>query len=766
MSNRDDLARFRGRATVLCGVGLATAIAVACSQSADHPPSLVPVPALTVTASPTKLAADGSTTDVSIIATLDDNKPATGSVTVEVSNGELGPTAARSVSLELTNGRATVTLACNAATNAACVGQQTVFATFGSLLSRTTVEFTATATVIDGGQPITDAGAPDGDSGTPIADTGTPLPDTGTPLTDAGNPVSDAAATELLTLTASKPKLYSNVGDTTSLTALVRRAPDGGGLANVDVTFQTDHGALALGDAGTSAPMLVATTDSTGQATVQLRDQGDIGVANVTARRPTGLVAATSVQIIGVQQITYISTTCQGAPCTIMGVRGSGFNEQAQVTFQVVDSSALPVVGVNVSFSIANAPTGTTVMPTARTDANGRVTVNVSAGAIIGVFSVTATVIPGLVQADGPSIGIRGAKPSNRGFSLQCTPVNVGAYVSPAPPASFNITCNTKVVDRFNNPVGTGTPVNFKVEAGTIPNSVTTQAYTPAGTNANEGTGAVVFSTVGAFPPQDVAPFAAISQWPHDRFAEPTTPGTSPARNPRDGMVTVLAYVRGEEFFQDDNSNGTHDPNEMFIDQGEAFVDANDNNVWDQGEVFIDDAPANNKWDAPNGVWDSATTIWTEAKILYTDVPVGALASISPATFSVAQNAFTDLEVFFPDRNMNVPQAAGTSFNFTFTGTRGSIGTVRPSTLLDSFGMSMERRLIGVADGKDCAATTPICTFRTLFYSWGLGGVGTLRVVGATTPGPGGASTTALIQSSTTVLQNVVSGGTASGIVQ
>lgn len=60
--------------------------------------------------------------------------------------------------------------------------------------------------------------------------------------------------------------------------------------------------------------------------------------------------------------------------------------------------------------------------------------------------------------------------------------------------------------------------------------------------------------------------------------------------NPRDGWVTVIAYTRGEESFQDLNGNGIYDfPSDSFVDNGgEPFIDANDNGIWDRKETFVD----------------------------------------------------------------------------------------------------------------------------------------------------------------------------------
>jgi hypothetical protein len=363
----------------------------------------------------------------------------------------------------------------------------------------------------------------------------------------------------------------------------------------------------------------------------------------------------------------------------------------------------------------------------------------VVSGPLIGAFTLRATVRGTNVEVISPAVGVRGAKASNRGFSLQCTPINVNALSSALPPTPADVTCTVKLVDRFGNPIGTGASVYLRSEAGAVPFAVATKAYNPAGPNPDEGTVTFTFSTTGVFPPLDVPPLAAdAAQWPRVRAAEPVHMDGALVRNARDGLVTILAYIRGEEFFQDDNANGTRDGSEMFVDQGEPFVDANDSGTWESGEAYDDEAPADGQWNAPNGTWDSSTAIWTETRLLYSGFGGSGAATgfrIEPAVFGpIAVGSSTVLKVYAADPNGNVPwnQAA---LSYTFNGSRGSLSASgQPTKVQDGFGFDIERRLISAADAKDCTAATPICVWRFLFYTWSDGYIGDLRVLGAATP--------------------------------
>lgn len=385
---------------------------------------------------------------------------------------------------------------------------------------------------------------------------------------------------------------------------------------------------------------------------------GDVFGEGGLTPREGGLADSSDAALPGVPaDIAHFSTICGTTACGIMGIKKSGFQELADVSFIVKDSVGKPVSGVDVKFELESPPSGTEFLGdsgdggtagvssvTIKTDSNGKATARVQSGVTLGVFVVTATVVgtnPPL-QAKSPAIGVRGVTPANRGFSLQCATKNLAAYIDPLPPHPLKTSCVITLVDRFNNPVGKPTTVNLKVEAGAIPSSVQSAPFNPAGSNTDEGKATVDFSTVGTFPPVDVTPQA--------------TEPSGPSGNQRDALVTVLAYVAGEEAFDDNNSNGQWDPGENFIDQGEPFVDANDNNVWDPGEFYADVAPSNGKYDPPNKVWDKQTTIWTTTYILYT----GTMSQVEfnpPGNITATVGSTQMITASFADARLKIGRA-------------------------------------------------------------------------------------------------------------
>ncbi len=673
-------------------------------------------PTLTLRITPRQLPADGTEARITVEATAADGSPGTGPIELSAIAGSFdgaGPTGY----MILANGTASAVYGCNAEVDIGCTGTLRITAAWNDVTAVSTV-------VLSGGQPESDGGISDGGT-----DAGS---DGGNP--DGGTTTGDGGVT--VQLRASKSPIFYNLGDKSVITATVTRSKDQP-VVDEELSFTASFGGLTPIEGGNPQPSLKAQTDADGKAQVVFVETGVTGDAVITATHGSSASASTTVKVTNIQQATWVSTKCSGANCTIMGTRGSGFNEQAQVTFKITDISSKPVAGVPVSFSIPLAPSGTIVSPTGVTDSAGLVTANVSAGATRGAFTVKAEVIPGQVEAESTTIGIRGAKPSNQGFAFSCATVNIAAYADPVPPKEFNVTCDFRLVDRLNNPVGTGTDVFFLTEAGSIPNAAKSKAFNPTGNNTDEGTGAVVFSTKGGeWPPADVVPLVADpGQFPNGRDSEPSYRDGALTRNPRDGLVTIIAAVRGEEWFSDTNNNGIWNPGEQFIDQGEPLVDSNDNGVWDLGENYLDEN-ANGVWDPPNGTWDANSTVWAEARILVTGRADPANAEIRPNPFSgtcgagLPKATSVRLDAWFPDLNLNRVQAATTSFAASHTATKGSV-TWDSGGLLDGYGFGIERIKIDATTLQECAPSSTRCIWRTQFYGWGAGYSGSATVKGA-----------------------------------
>ena len=577
--------------------------------------------------------------------------------------------------------------------------------------------------------------------------------------------ISVSIDSNALEISSERSSIFYGVNDALILSATLKSASTDAPLPFEPIAFSTALGGFTAIDAGidATANSLTVNTDASGVAKVrftQLDSQAQqTGVATITARHEaSGAMATREIEFVTVNQISHHATTCNGNPCTLMGIRGSGFNEQALVTFIIRDSQGNPAANVPVSFSISNPPTGTTVSGAGVSNAQGLVSANVTSGQVIGVFSVQARVTD-VISTRSANIGIRGITPSNRNFTFQCSPVNQSVYTTPYldQPTDKIFPCKVKLSDRYGNPIGISTPIQFKTEAGSIPNAASTTPYEVGGSNTEEGAALVNFNTWGGpAAPRDVAPLQADNaQKPNARLAEPSSTDGTTVRNPRDGLVTLIAYVRGEEFFHDLNGNGIYDEGEPFYDQGEPFVDANDNGTWDRDELFVD---VNNdgQWNGPNGTYDADTTIWTFTHVLYTGYvawaglrwnggeeftaqpnlyenpdPDNVPDTYGPREESEAlkclnYNSSDSLVAYFADRNLNRIQADHAFIALTDNGTLDvksydEIG-------MDGFGFGLH---IGWFDGTghscNVEKTDSVCTQQVRFISWEQGRTGTIH---------------------------------------
>lgn len=162
-----------------------------------------------------------------------------------------------------------------------------------------------------------------------------------------------------------------------------------------------------------------------------------------------------------------------------IGVKESGSNEVAELTFQLADSLGRPVVlsnAADVNFSLGVQPNGGEfIHPTsARTDNNGAVTVNLSSGSRAGVVQVVAsTTVDGEEIRSLPvSVAIHGGHPDQEHFSIGPAQFNFPGLRQYGLENALSIV----VGDEYGNPVKEGTAVYFTTDGGVIEGSVLTDA--------------------------------------------------------------------------------------------------------------------------------------------------------------------------------------------------------------------------------------------------------------------------------------------------
>lgn len=289
-----------------------------------------------------------------------------------------------------------------------------------------------------------------------------------------------------------------------------------------------------------------------------------------------------------------------------------------------------------------------------RSSSNGRAQVELFSGIQPGTATVTATTDYGSATV---TVEFTPLSPSGVSLSFDCDVVNIGALEEPVP--DIAVPCHLRMQDRDGSvvdPRGLASgDYGFLVEAGQL----TPELH-------DDGYGNIHFlytAPGGQTAPADVEPIDG----------EPSRAGdTGGTRNPRDGLVTIVAWVRGEEGFNDINSSGAYESEqgETFIDMGEPFIDVDDDGEFNAGAgERYEDVNGDGRYTPGNGSWDEDTVIWTTFKLLWSgpmhESPDTSFIEIQGGR-EIPQGQTREVVAYLRDRNMN-PLAATDANSVTLT---------------------------------------------------------------------------------------------------
>jgi hypothetical protein len=376
---------------------------------------------------------------------------------------------------------------------------------------------------------------------------------------------------------------------------------------------------------------------------------------------------------LSVDKSTISAGGIEKALITAIVKEGDTVKTQAKVTFET-SSGSFDNSGSLTYSERATDGTGKTTIDLYSAPAPGQATVTASHYDDASGITATSTIAITFTKASGTAAPVDGK------LRLTCDAVNIGALREPVP--DIKVTCDLEGQTRDGRAIKANamTP-NFRMEAGSMTTVVDSYSgatrfeYSPRGGNS---------------APKDVPPDPSLNEKSYnDR--------NGLQRNPRDGLVTIVAIVDGEEQFNDQNGNGEYDGGEPFVDATEPFVDENDNDKWDNGEPFVD-TNSNGRWDPGNGVWDANTKIMAIYKILWT----GKL-DVSPNTSrleafvtTIPDSGKADVTAYVLDINMN-PIAAftGNSDYFEWSLTSGGDAYTQDATqppLSNSYGFQFNKQ--------------------------------------------------------------------------
>jgi len=452
------------------------------------------------------------------------------------------------------------------------------------------------------------------------------------------------------------------------------------GTTSIDVTVSVGGVAVTTpqnvtfssicANAGKAVLSTGAVTGAGGVARGSYRDNGCAGTDVITATA-AGVTSASTNLVVTPPTIGSIQFVSATPPS--LSLKGIGGTEASQVSFKVLDASGQPLSGKAVTFGLSTTVGGITLVPavagvgTATSDANGLVVITVNSGTVstpvrVTAFTIDTSVVPNVtLTTQSSGLTISTGIPDQDSFSLSASKLS---------PEFWDIDGNTTVLtarlaDHFNNPVPTGTVVNFTTEGG----SIVASCSTVIDSNGNSNCTATL---------------------------------TGQAPRPANGRATVLAYAVGEETFIDLNGNGVADllPTNEISDLPEAFRDDNENGVRDTNETFID-FNQNGTYDGPDGKYSgvlcdsakSSTGTCSAAKSIIVNksivivfsgsIPV--ITKIAPAgvinLVGGCSTTSVQVDVRIVDVNGN-PLPAGTTIAFTSTdGTISGLNSfVQPNT--------------------------------------------------------------------------------------
>lgn len=257
----------------------------------------------------------------------------------------------------------------------------------------------------------------------------------------------------------------------------------------------------------------VQTATYTNNGCLRGRDTITVSIGNSTKNISVDVGAA------NIGAIQFSGSSVAGSSIVLKGSGGQGRSEAAQITFRVVDQHGNGLPGVDVNFSATTTTGGLSVSPgRATTDSTGNVMTMVSSGTVPTPVRVIAEATRNGVKISGLSdtLTISTGLPIQKFMSMSAEKYNIEGWNYDNETTDITVL----LADQYGNPVSDNTAVNFVTEGGAVGSSAQGACVTKDG-------GCTV-----SLRSQDF--------------------------RPKNGRVTVLAYLQGIESFTDSNGDGQY----------------------------------------------------------------------------------------------------------------------------------------------------------------------------------------------------------------
>lgn len=460
---------------------------------------------------------------------------------------------------------------------------------------------------------------------------------TGSAVYQVGAPTLSLSA---LTLSTGSIPAYGT--STASVTVNVNGTPT---LSPLTVSFSS--GCAASGKATLSSSVQTIN----GIATATYTDNGCAGRDTITAQ-VLGKSVNTAVTVAAPKAANIQFETASPELIAIKGT--AGLPTVSVVTFKVVDTSGNPLASQKVFLDLTTGTGGIKLDGNEKgsaalnlqkeTAADGTVSVSVEAGTNPTSVWVTARLDGSTLSTQSNKLVITTGLPTQDRFSLAAAAHNINGWRHDGVTSALTV----YAFDRVGNPVPDGSTVNFITEgAGVVPGSCQTE----------NGRCTVQFTSGESRPLADSIP--------ENSDADPTNDVTK-------GRVTVLAYMNGEESFDDSNGNNTFEAStEVFRDLGDVFVDNDENGIYGAPEQTV---PFGNStgaacstplgYETARSVANTCNGVWGQSQVRRLTVMTlssSYVGTLTPTALTVpAASCEATLRVRLADENNN-PMPATTT---------------------------------------------------------------------------------------------------------
>ena len=440
----------------------------------------------------------------------------------------------------------------------------------------------------------------------------------------------------------------------------------------IQVTFQTSCGAVS--------PATV-TTDNTGKASTTY-SANNVACAgsnvSISATAPGAAAVQGTIAVLGPQatNIEFVAATPQ-----LIYLTGSVGAAQSQLRFRVVDAAGTALQNQAVQLSlVTNSGTGVSLNTIGNTspitltsDATGVVAAAVFSGTVPTSVQVRAALVSNSsIFANSNLLTVASGRPVQSATSLAVEKFAIEGFNRDGELTRFTMS----LADRQGNPVPNGTQVNFVTNGGVM---------LPASCVIADGNSSC--------------------------SVQLRSQGTRPAS----GVVSVLAYVPGEENFVDANFNNVYDAGETFTDLGNVYRDDNSNDAYDGGEFTVPRAGSSTCAGGPNGRPNTCDGAWGTVDVRkQANIVFSTSASTISGTLTntaVGTSTLGSLDVRIADTNGNsVPTGSVIEVTVTSAGSTGCAARL-PTSLIPNttqpFQQTISIEKCRVGDRLTVRVTTP-----------------------------------------------------------